>query len=162
MCVAGLRNKQSRIFGRLLISIDLYNKLLINAPVKLVTIYKCLCDETRLRILNLLSVSPLCVCHLQFLIGKSQVVISQHLAYLRERGMVTGRRHQQWVIYSLPGSPSRELEMNLKCLQDCALTEPIFRSDQAKLRDLIGQKTVQELLEEGCCTPSFSPILTKS
>ena len=122
--------------------------------MNLISIYKCLCDETRLRILNLLSTSPLCVCHLQSILGKSQVVVSQHLAYLRERGMVTGHRHHQWMIYSIPRSPSLELEANLKCLQDCAQTEPVFRNDQAKLRKLIGTKTVQTLLEEGCCTRS--------
>jgi len=33
--------------------------------MKLIKIYKCFCDETRLRILNLLLRSPLCVCHLE-------------------------------------------------------------------------------------------------
>ena len=128
--------------------------------MNLIAIYKCLCDETRLRILNLLAVSPLCVCHLQSVIGKSQVVISQHLAYLRERGMVSGRRYQQWVIYSLPASPSHELETNLKCLQDCVQTEPVFRNDREKLQELVGAKSVQALLDEGCC-PSPSPPRTR-
>jgi len=120
-------------------------------PVKLIAIYKCLCDETRLRILNLLSASPLCVCHLQKVLGKSQVVVSQHLAYLRERGMAAGQRYQHWMIYSIPASPSPELEANLKCLQDCVQTEPVFRRDRASLRKLIGSKTVRSLLDEGCC-----------
>jgi ArsR family transcriptional regulator len=119
--------------------------------VKLISIYKCLCDETRLRILNLLSVSPLCVCHIQQVLGKSQVVVSQHLAYLRERHMVAGRRHRNWAVYSLPASPSAELEANLKCLQDCVQSEPVFRKDQAKLKKLMGSKTVRALLDEGCC-----------
>jgi len=119
--------------------------------VKLITIYKCLCDETRLRILNLLSESSLCVCHIQQILGKSQVIISQHLAYLREHGMVTPKRHQNWMIYSLPQSPSKELETNLKCLQDCVQTEPSFRLDRAKLKKLMGTKSVSDLLDEGCC-----------
>ncbi len=124
--------------------------------MKLIAIYKCLCDETRLRILNLLLVSPLCVCHLQSIFGKSQVVISQHLAYFREREIVTGQRYHQWIIYSIPESPSRELEANLKCLQDCVQTESVFRNDQTKLRKLIGSKTVQTLLEDSCCRRSKS------
>jgi len=119
--------------------------------VKLISIYKCLCDETRLRILNLLSVSPLCVCHLQQVLGKPQVIVSQHLARLRARGMVSGRRHQQWMIYSLPSSASAELEANLKCLQDCVQTEPVFKKDRQKLKKLMGEKSVRDLLEEGCC-----------
>ena len=119
--------------------------------MKLIAIYKCLCDETRLRILGLLSESPLCVCHIQQVLGKSQVIVSQHLAYLRERGMVDVRRHQQWMIYSLPASPAPELEVNLKCLQDCIQTEPLFKKDRAKLKKVMGSKSVSDLLDEGCC-----------
>jgi ArsR family transcriptional regulator len=119
--------------------------------VKLIAIYKCLCDETRLRILSLLSESPLCVCHIQQVLGKSQVIVSQHLAYLRDRDMVAGQRYQNWMIYSLPPSPSPELDANLKCLQDCVQTEPLFKKDRAKLKKLMGSKNVSALLDEGCC-----------
>lgn len=123
--------------------------------VKLISIYKCLCDETRLRILNLLSVSPLCVCHIQEVLAKSQVIVSQHLAYLRDHGMVDSQRHQNWMFYSIPASPSQELEKNLKCLQDCVTTEPVFLKDREKLKKLLGNRTVQTLLDEvGCCGPS--------
>jgi DNA-binding transcriptional ArsR family regulator len=54
--------------------------------MKLVSIYECLCDATRLRLLNLLLQGPLCVCHLQAVLGESQVKISKHLSYLRARG----------------------------------------------------------------------------
>ncbi len=119
--------------------------------MKLIAIYKCLCDETRLRILNLLAETPLCVCHIQQVLGKSQVIVSQHLAYLREHQMVAGQRYRNWVIYSLPDAPSPELEANLKCLQDCLQTEPLFKKDRAKLQKLYGEKSVRALLEEGCC-----------
>jgi ArsR family transcriptional regulator len=119
--------------------------------VKLTAIYKCLCDETRLRILNLLSVSPLCVCHIQEILQKSQVVVSQHLAYLRERGLVTGQRYQNWMVYSLPASRPEALDANLKCLQDAVQTEPVFRKDRQKLKKLMGAKTVSTFLDEGCC-----------
>jgi ArsR family transcriptional regulator len=123
----------------------------MNPGMQLVAIYKCLCDETRLRILNLLSETPLCVCHIQQVLGKSQVIISQHLAYLRERKMVAGQRHHNWIIYSLPPSPSPELEANLKCLQDCIQTEPLFTKDRAKLKKLMATKGFRAPLYEGCC-----------
>jgi ArsR family transcriptional regulator len=120
--------------------------------MKLIAIYKCLCDETRLRILSLLSESSLCVCHIQQVLGKSQVIVSQHLSYLREHKMVTGQRYQNWMMYSLPPSPPPELEANLKCLQDCIQTESFFKKDRAKLKKLMGTKSVRALLDEGCCT----------
>jgi ArsR family transcriptional regulator len=37
------------------------------------------------------------------------------------------------MIYSLPAAPPAELESNLKCLQDCAQTDPRFRADLSRL-----------------------------
>lgn len=126
--------------------------------MRLLSIYKCLCDETRLRILNLLSVSPLCVCHIQEVLGKPQVKVSQHLSYLKQRGMVTAHRHQQWMIYSFPEKPSLELEANLKCLQDCVQTEPVFRADRVKLKEITDQEKVRTLVDGNCCS---NPGVTK-
>ena len=129
--------------------------------MKLIEIYQCLCDETRLRILNLLSESPLCVCHIQASLGKSQVLISQHLAYLRQRKMVTARRYRHWMIYSLPAVRPPVLEANLRCLQDAVQTEPVFRKDSERLKKLMGSKTVSTLLDEGCCTRPVSSVVKK-
>jgi ArsR family transcriptional regulator len=111
--------------------------------MNLVSIYQCFCDRTRLRILQLLAKSPLCVCHFQDILGEPQVKISKHLAYLRTRGMVTTEREQNWIIYSLPQSRPAELDRNLKCLQDCAQTDSVFKRDFQKLKKLRQQ----------CCEP---------
>ncbi len=110
----------------------------------LVQIYQCFCDRTRLRILHLLTQSPLCVCHFQTILGEPQVKVSKHLAYLRERGMVEVKREKNWMMYSLPGKLSPELKTNLKCLQDCAQSDRIFARDLKNLRNL----------QENCCDPS--------
>ncbi len=104
--------------------------------MKLAEIYQCFCEPTRLRILHLLTQSPLCVCHFQDVLKEPQVKISKHLAYLRSRDLVRTKRRGNWIIYSLPAKPSAELEMNLKCLQDCAPSDPIFRKDLQRLTDL--------------------------
>jgi ArsR family transcriptional regulator len=117
----------------------------------LVQIYQCLCDQTRLRILNLLGEGPLCVCHLQTLLGEPQVKVSKHLAYLRAHALVEARREANWMIYRLPGRPSRELAANLACLQDCVREDPIFRRDRGRLRRL-----QERFAESGplCCAPT--------
>jgi ArsR family transcriptional regulator len=102
--------------------------------VRLIEIYNCLCDETRLRIVHLLAQAPLCVCHLQQILDLTQVAVSKHLAYLRGRGLVESRRHGQWMIYSLPEQRPSELDWQLRCLQDCLPTHPVFREDLNKLR----------------------------
>lgn len=106
--------------------------------MELVRIYECLCDLTRLRLLNVLTRGPLCVCHFQEVLGEPQVKISKHLGYLRTRGLVSARREGNWMIYALPAAAdcSPELEANLACLQDCAKENAVLKRDLAKLRKL--------------------------
>lgn len=102
--------------------------------MKLWSIYNCLCDPTRLRLLHLLQeAGPLCVCHLQQALQEPQVKISKHLGYLRRHGLVEARRRGKWMIYRLPSRPGVALQRNLACLQDCARTEPIFARDLRQL-----------------------------
>jgi ArsR family transcriptional regulator len=104
--------------------------------MKLVQIYECLCDPTRLRLLHVLAQGPLCVCHFQEILDEPQVKISKHLAYLRARGLVEVERSGNWMVYELPARPSRELKANLACLQDCAQEDPVFKRDLARLKKL--------------------------
>jgi len=103
----------------------------------LIVIYQCLCDETRLRILNLLAATDqLCVCHFQELLDKTQVQISKHLAYLKSKGVVESTKRANWMIYRLPKKRSAELDSNLRCLQDCVQTQPRFKRDIKRLHQL--------------------------
>jgi ArsR family transcriptional regulator len=104
--------------------------------MNLVRIHECLCDRTRLRIVNLLLGGPLCVCHLQEVLREPQVKISRHLAYLRRRDMLEAERCGQWMIYRLPNDPPPALAAQLACLQDAAAEEAIFRRDSQRLGKL--------------------------
>ncbi len=95
----------------------------------LVSIYQCLCDRTRLRILAALMDGPLCVCHLQQILGEPQVKVSRHLAYLKEHGMVEAEREANWMIYRLPAKRPTQLQANLACLQDCVREDASFARD---------------------------------
>jgi ArsR family transcriptional regulator, arsenate/arsenite/antimonite-responsive transcriptional repressor len=128
--------------------------------VELIQIYQCFCDLTRLRMLHLLTKGPLCVCHFQSLLGEPQVKVSKHLAYLKEKGLVDAHRHRNWMIYCLPKRRSQELEKNLRCLQDCVQTEPVFKDDLRRL------KSVHEDIEWidialSCCEEQ-APATTRS
>jgi DNA-binding transcriptional ArsR family regulator len=65
---------------------------LLLVVMDLIEIYQCFCDRTRLRILNLLTRSPLCVCHFQDILGEPQIKNFQTPRYLRSRGMVALKR----------------------------------------------------------------------
>lgn len=121
--------------------------------MELIQIYQCLCEPIRLRIVNLLTRGPLCVCHFQDVLQLPQTKVSQHLAYLRKRQMVETTRKGTWIIYRLPAKPSRELERNLRCLQDCVSSDKLFRDDLARLARV---KKCTDWVDEavsskGCC-----------
>jgi ArsR family transcriptional regulator len=64
-------------------------------------IYKCIADTQRLRILSLLDAGPLCVCHIQEILGESQVKISKQLAYMKQRSLLEASRQGTWMVYAL-------------------------------------------------------------
>lgn len=85
--------------------------------MELLRLYGCLSDATRLRIVNLLRGGPLCVCHIQEILGEPQVKVSKHLAILKDAGVVEARREANWMIYSLPDAMSAALRANLDLLE---------------------------------------------
>ena len=103
---------------------------------ELCQVYRCLCDKTRLRILNLLSDGALCVCHLQEILAEPQVKISKHLAYLKTHDLVESERRANWMIYQITKKANPILEKNLKCLQDLISEDPIFKTDIKRLQTL--------------------------
>jgi ArsR family transcriptional regulator len=123
--------------------------------MELIRIYECLCDATRLRLLHVLAQGPLCVCHFQEILDEPQVKISKHLAYLRQHGLVEAGRQGNWMVYALPAKPSRELQANLACLQDCAAENPVLRRDLARLKKLAPHEAVAAVCDRrGCgCAP---------
>ena len=75
-------------------------------------LFKALSDETRLRILVLLSEKELCVCQVEWALGLTQAKVSRHLAVLKNAGFVQDRRKGLWIFYSL-SSPRNELEKSI-------------------------------------------------
>lgn len=62
---------------------------------------KAMGHPARLQILEVLSEGEACVCHLEAVLGLRQAYISQQLMKLREAGLVTDRRAELYVYYSL-------------------------------------------------------------
>lgn len=126
--------------------------------MKFVKVYQCLCDETRLRILNLLLAGPMCVCHFSEVLGVPQPKVSRHLKALRDAGALETERCYNWTICRLPETPGTLLETNLKCLQDLRSEDPVFRKDLKKREALLKRLTAKadempkamHCLIEGC------------
>src|ERR1041384_6212854 len=64
-------------------------------------VFKALADETRLRILSLLSHGEMCVSDLDAVLGAGQSKVSRHLDYLKKTALVTSRRVGTMMFYRL-------------------------------------------------------------
>jgi len=119
----------------------------------LIKVYKCLCDEQRLRILNLLKDGPLCVCLLMEILDADQVKVSKQLRYMKDQGLLVAERQSQWMLYRLAEPANPLLMENLKCLQDCKREYPSFTRDQRKRAAIL--KRIRSGKEAGprqlCC-----------
>ncbi len=90
-------------------------------------IFKALSDEGRLRILNLLSQKPLCVCEITAVLNLAISTVSKHLSILREAGYIIDQKEGKWVNYFLNSSAS----------------EPVKSLTALVLNGLIHNKTAQ-------------------
>lgn len=101
------------------------------------TIYKALSDETRLKILKLLENGELCVCDLVAAFDTVQPKISFHLSILKEAELIKDRRHGKWSYYSIKDDDL------FKRLLILSTTERITDSDIA-----IEKERLEKFLEE--------------
>jgi DNA-binding transcriptional ArsR family regulator len=70
----------------------------MDSSEKIAEFFKALMHPVRLQILAILRDGEECVCHMEATLGLRQAYISQHLAVLREAGLVSARR-EGWNIY---------------------------------------------------------------
>lgn len=63
--------------------------------------FKCLSDPSRLRIINALLISEMCVHTISRVVGMSQPAVSHHLKQLRQLRLVKCRRKGRAIFYSL-------------------------------------------------------------
>jgi len=67
----------------------------------IIEVLKALAHENRIRILNLLAKSELCVCELENILQVNHSNASRHLAKLKQANLIKGRKKAQWIYYHL-------------------------------------------------------------
>ena len=98
-----------------------------------VELFKAFADPVRLRLLNLLADGEVCVCHLHEALDLPQSTVSRHLAYLRKRGLVVGRKEGLWVHYRL-ARPADKLHRHLiDSLKECSSGIETLDQDRQRL-----------------------------
>ena len=68
---------------------------------KMAEIFKVMNDPARLKIINALLLSEMCVCDISALMDMTQPAVSHHLKILRQSGHIKYRREGKIVYYSL-------------------------------------------------------------
>jgi ArsR family transcriptional regulator len=65
-------------------------------------IFKAFSDETRIRILFLIfKKKEMCISDIELITESTQTKVSRHLIYLKNSGLVTYRKIDQWNFYSI-------------------------------------------------------------
>jgi len=104
----------------------------------LTKLFRALGDETRLRIIALLSHGELCVCHLEKALDLSQPNVSRQLGILRAAGVVDTRRDGSWMYYSLAPQEHEAVKAMLDQVARLFGAERAIRADHAKLKRSCG------------------------
>lgn len=70
-------------------------------PKSTAIIFKAMCDENRIMILNLLIDGEKCACRLLEALNISQPTLSHHMKILTDSGIVAGRKEGKWMHYRI-------------------------------------------------------------
>jgi ArsR family transcriptional regulator len=85
---------------------------------------KAMSDETRLRIIDMLSCGEMCACEILEEFSISQSTLSYHMKILSESGLVNAVRDGAWMRYTLNKEKTDELKTFFACItsdkEDCA------------------------------------------
>ena len=68
---------------------------------RMTVMFKAMSDPTRLRLINALILSELCVCDLTQVMEMTQPAVSHHLRALRQARLIKSRRQGKQVYYSM-------------------------------------------------------------
>ena len=110
---------------------------------ELLSFFKALGDEKRLKIVGLLAQKPLCVEELAAILDLSAATVSHHLRKLAKAGLVEASAEGYYNVYSLRAETLREMSRRL-------LSAETFQ-DTARVLDLGGydRKVLRDYLEDG-------------
>ena len=104
----------------------------------LTRLFRALGDQTRLRIVALLSHGELCVCHLEKALDLTQPNASRQLGILKSAGIVDSRREGTWVYYAITEQEHETVALALEVLTKAFGAAAALRRDHAKLRKSCG------------------------
>lgn len=114
---------------------------------QVLTVFKALGDESRLRALLALQEEDLCVCQITELLDLAPSTVSKHMSILKAAGLVTSRKQGRWIYYSWAGQKASPLARDALLQARRSLQGDGQLTSDARRLDEILQMTPEEL----CC-----------
>lgn len=120
-------------------------------------IFKLLSDETRLRMLMLLSRGELFVCQIMAVLGISQPLVSRNLALLEGAGLLEERREGKLIFYSIKKDLPPLMKRVMPVLREQLREDPVFVEDMRTL------ETCEDFLNKtgGCDMKTFLEFMKR-
>jgi ArsR family transcriptional regulator len=104
----------------------------------ILTVFKALSEETRLRIVKLLEHGELCVCDIVAALDMIQPKVSFHLAVLKEAGLIKDRKQGKWVHYKIDDSDMFRRFLLLSALE--RISAEAVAEDRKRLENFLKEK----------------------
>jgi ArsR family transcriptional regulator len=122
---------------------------------ELLSIFKALSEETRLRIIKLLEHGELCVCDIVAALDMVQPKVSFHLAALKEAGFIKDRKQGKWTHYRLDDSDLLRRFLILSVIEKIPIDAVV--ADRKRLEVFLHHKPVKGEVssmndKNRCCT----------
>lgn len=100
-------------------------------------IFKSFSDESRIRIMYLLFQNQeMCISDIELVLDFTQTKVSRHLIYLKNAGIVSSRKFDQWVFYSVKEEISDIVSQLFKYLEK----DPTLLKDLDTYKKLLANK----------------------
>ena len=119
--------------------------------VSLENTFKALADQTRLRIIGLLTAGEICVCDIHGSLSLPQPTVSRHLAYLRKAGLVDTRKDGLWVHYRLAALPDLVMQALLNAVTHAIGHAYSGNRDRKRLAKRIELTPIEPSPRVRCC-----------
>lgn len=112
--------------------------------MRIVDLLKGISDDTRIRILKIISLGEHCVCDIEAILDLTQSNASRHLNKLKSLSLINSEKKAPWVYYTI-NEDTLNHYLFLKTLINENLNEDIFNEDLKKREVYFRDKTKCEV-----------------
>ncbi|MFW6137854.1 MAG: ArsR/SmtB family transcription factor [Spirochaetota bacterium] len=114
---------------------------------KILNMFKALGDESRLRILLMLRIRPLCVCEINQVLNIALSTTSQHLKQLKFAGLIEDSKEGRWVTYKLSGQNTFFTDL-LKNIETKLWDHPKIKKDRSTISTVTREECWRNLKQK--------------